>query len=101
MGEDAGSAGTQIGSAARTPDEIRRSIERTRAELGDTVAALAQKTDVKARARQRVALVRTQAPQTLRTRAAALGAGVRANPAPAAAGAIAGVALVAWRLLRR
>jgi hypothetical protein len=32
-------------------EELRREIERTRRELGDTVAALAAKTDVKARAR--------------------------------------------------
>jgi ElaB/YqjD/DUF883 family membrane-anchored ribosome-binding protein len=32
----------------RTPDELRRDIERTRSELGDTVDALAQKADVKA-----------------------------------------------------
>lgn len=40
------------GSAAVTnaqdPDQIQRDIERTRAELGDTVEALAEKADVKA-----------------------------------------------------
>ena len=37
--------------AQQTPDEIRREIERTRSELGDTVEALSQKTDVKERAK--------------------------------------------------
>ncbi len=38
----------------RTPEQVRADIEHTRAELGDTVAALAEKTDVKAQARQAV-----------------------------------------------
>ena len=35
----------------QTPEEIRRDIERTRRELGDTVEALAHKADVKEQAR--------------------------------------------------
>lgn len=38
----------------REPAEIRRDIEQTREQLGDTVAALAEKADVKARAKERV-----------------------------------------------
>jgi len=38
----------------REPEEIRRDIEATRRELGDTAAALAQKTDVKAQAKERI-----------------------------------------------
>ena len=38
----------------RTPEEIRREIEETRQDLGDTAAALAAKTDVKARAKEKV-----------------------------------------------
>jgi len=38
---------------------MRVEIERTREELGDTVAALAEKTDVKARARDKVAEVKS------------------------------------------
>jgi hypothetical protein len=37
------------------PAAIRADIERTRAELGDTVQALAAKVDVKARAREALA----------------------------------------------
>jgi hypothetical protein len=36
-----------------TPEELRRDIERTRRELGDTVDALSRKADVKQQARQK------------------------------------------------
>jgi hypothetical protein len=59
-----------------TPEEIRREIERTRHELGDTVDALSHKADVKER--------------------------VSANPAPLAAVIGGGIALLLLlRLLRR
>jgi Protein of unknown function (DUF3618) len=38
---------------------LRADIERTRQDLGDTVAALAEKTDVKARAKEKVAEVKS------------------------------------------
>jgi len=37
--------------AQQTPEELRREIERTRRELGDTVDALSHKADVKEQAR--------------------------------------------------
>ncbi|MFC6022862.1 DUF3618 domain-containing protein [Plantactinospora solaniradicis] len=40
-------------SAGSDPNQTRRDIEQTRAELGDTVAALTAKTDVKARTRSK------------------------------------------------
>jgi len=42
------------GGDERTPEQVRADIEHTRAELGDTVAALAEKTDVKTQAKQAV-----------------------------------------------
>ena len=42
----------------KTPEELRDEIEQTRQELGDTVEALAAKTDVKAQARDRVTTVK-------------------------------------------
>jgi hypothetical protein len=39
---------------AREPQDIRRDIESTRSELGDTVEALAEKADVKAQAQRKV-----------------------------------------------
>lgn len=46
-------AGSEQARGAKGPDELRREIERTRHELGDTVEELAGKMDVKARARAR------------------------------------------------
>jgi len=45
----------------KTPEELRRDIERTRVELGDTVEALGKKTDVKGQAQERIAEVKGQA----------------------------------------
>jgi MYXO-CTERM domain-containing protein len=42
-------------------EQLRREIEQTRAELGQTVEALSHKADVKAQARQKAELVRTRA----------------------------------------
>lgn len=42
------------GSETRSPEQIEADIERTRAEMGDTVEQLAAKTDVKARAKDKV-----------------------------------------------
>ncbi|MFD6826928.1 DUF3618 domain-containing protein [Streptomyces sp. NPDC060085] len=44
-----------------TPAELRERIEHTRRELGDTVQALADKTDVKARAQRKAGALREQA----------------------------------------
>jgi hypothetical protein len=54
--EDPRTAGPQLNDegGTRTPEEIRAEIEQTRQEVGDTVEALAAKTDVKAQARARV-----------------------------------------------
>jgi hypothetical protein len=70
----------------QTPEEIRRDIERTRRELGDTVDALSHKADVKAQAR----LKKDELQQR-----------VAANPAPlfVAGGLVA--AFVVLRLIRR
>lgn len=68
MGEGQGQAGEKVGSEHdltpvevrgdaerdRTPEDVRRDIERTRTELGDTVAELAAKTDVKGQAHRAV-----------------------------------------------
>ena len=69
----------------QTPEEIRREIERTRSELGDTVEALSQKADVKEQARQKKAEVQER---------------VKSNPTPLllVGGAVALLILV--RILR-
>jgi hypothetical protein len=48
---------------------LRNQITQTRADLGDTITELAARTDVKARARQAVADVRTRARDAMRGRA--------------------------------
>jgi ElaB/YqjD/DUF883 family membrane-anchored ribosome-binding protein len=69
MGEDQGAVSASVTDqpgAGQTPDDpqqLRAEIERTREDLGDTVAALAEKTDVKARARDKVAEVRQNVSQ--------------------------------------
>jgi hypothetical protein len=70
----------------QTPEKIRRDIERTRRELGDTVEALSQKADVKAQARQKKEEVQQR---------------VAANPTPVfvAGGLVA--AFLVLRLVRR
>jgi LPXTG-motif cell wall-anchored protein len=49
------------------PNALVEDIDRTRAELGDTVEALVAKVDVKTRAQQRAAEVSTQAKEKLQT----------------------------------
>ena len=41
---------SETSTTEQTPEDIRREIERTRRELGETVDALSQKADVKQRA---------------------------------------------------
>ena len=89
----------------QTPEEIRREIERTRRELGDTVDALSQKADVKEQARLKKEEVKEQArakkdevTQQARVKTNEAQDRVKANPAPFAA-AIGG-ALALLLLLR-
>jgi Protein of unknown function (DUF3618) len=87
----------EVAAVTTDPKALRAQIERTRAELGETVAALAAKADLRARAAQRVGAITGRA----RRRAAAAGDAVPARSAwPLAAVAalgVAAVALVAWR----
>lgn len=107
----------QAGGEPRGPDEIRAEIEQTREELGDTVEALAAKTDVKAQVKERVEEVKTDAAQRkdeLLGRAKdavpeSAGAGaqqvadtVKSRPVPfSAAGAFAAGILIGWLFGRR
>jgi len=56
MGQEQGAVGAPVdaGDAA----QLRANIEETREDLGDTVAALAEKTDVKGRAKEKLSGVR-------------------------------------------
>jgi hypothetical protein len=55
MGQDPGEVGAQrVGDEEdKTPEQLRAEIEADREELGETVEALAAKTDVKTRAREK------------------------------------------------
>ena len=113
MDQDARAAGPPVDDEPRTPEQIRADIEQTREEVGDTAAALAAKTDVKARARDRVEELKrevrgkaddvTSKAQSTTPESAqqggqkALGV-VRSNPAPFVLG---GAVLVAFLLGRR
>jgi ElaB/YqjD/DUF883 family membrane-anchored ribosome-binding protein len=53
MGKDPGTSGATV-SETQDPEQIRQQIEATREELGDTVEALAAKTDVKTQAKRKL-----------------------------------------------
>ena len=54
-----GASGATVIAAASDPETIREEIEATRQELGDTIEALAEKTDLRAQAKHK--LERTKA----------------------------------------
>jgi uncharacterized protein YeaO (DUF488 family) len=54
MGEEPSTSGSAVSVEARDPDKIRREMEATRQELGDTIQALAEKTDVRAQAKHKL-----------------------------------------------
>jgi ElaB/YqjD/DUF883 family membrane-anchored ribosome-binding protein len=103
MDQDPRTTGSTVGAEeeTRSPEEIRADIEQTREEVGDTVEALAAKTDVKAQAQQRVADVKatlqrkrgelttkakSTTPQSAQQSGQQLVTKVRENPAPVAIG---------------
>jgi uncharacterized protein DUF3618 len=53
MGQDPSTKSTAV-TESSDPEQIREEIEATRQELGDTVAALSEKTDVKGQAKERL-----------------------------------------------
>jgi ElaB/YqjD/DUF883 family membrane-anchored ribosome-binding protein len=105
------------GEKTPEPDEIQREIVEAREDLGDTVEALAQKADVKGRAKANVAKtqetlkakveevqanVSDATPEAARQTAVQAAQSVRERPLPAvAAAAFVGGLLVGWVLARR
>ena len=72
------------GADQRTPEEIEADIEKTREELGDTVEALAAKSDVKGRAKAKA----TETKEAVTEKISGLGDSAReAAPESASAGA--------------
>jgi ElaB/YqjD/DUF883 family membrane-anchored ribosome-binding protein len=97
----------------RSPDEIRADIKETREDLGDTVEALAAKTDVKGQAKAKVESVKEKitgakdgaaerTPDSARQGFAQAGEAARSNPVPTAAiAAFVGGLLVGVVIARR
>ncbi|WP_324785470.1 DUF3618 domain-containing protein [Streptomyces sp. H51] len=75
------------GSGSHGPEELRRQIEQTRGQLGDTVAELAGRIDVKGRAQARAADLRDKAgAMTVQLRSTAAQAGHKVHDTATAAG---------------
>jgi hypothetical protein len=91
------SADTVVVLADGDPVALRRQIEETRNDLGDTVAALAIKADVKAQAHERVEQLKASA----RERTNAATAKAKANPLPFVAAGVLVAGLVVLRIVRR
>jgi hypothetical protein len=98
--------GAQLGKEATADsDRLRDEIAETREALGETVEALARKTDVKAQfqekaSERREALIATQ--EQMRQKVVSLGGQARERRAPLTiAGATLAVALVALWLIRK
>src|SRR5947208_3184331 len=115
MGEDPRATSTTV-TGSNDPEEIRRDIEATREELGDTVAALAAKADVKAQARQKiddtkatvtgkkdelVGKAKQASPETASSAATSVSTKARQNPVPTVAAGAFAFGFVAGWLLRR
>jgi Protein of unknown function (DUF3618) len=72
------------------PEQLRREIEEIRRELGETVAQLAHKADVKAQVREKAdemkAVAQRRTPETARDGAQQVATGARQHPLPLVAG---------------
>jgi hypothetical protein len=64
MDQDESEVGARV-AEDKSPEQIRREIEDTRQELGDTAAALAAKTDVKTRAKEKVEGIKQTVSETV------------------------------------
>jgi hypothetical protein len=105
------------GAGAKSPDEIRAEIEDTRQQLGDTVEELAARTDVKARAKDRLDVTRRRiarisgeaatrakasTPESAGAGAHQVAAVIAAKPVPfATAGAFTTGVFIGWLVARR
>ena len=98
MGEDQGQERTQLtDDSQQRAAELRAEIEDVREDLGDTAAALAAKTDVKARAQERVDEIKQEARAKVPDSPQSALDTVRANPVPVIVGAAVVLAIVIWR----
>jgi len=113
MDQEPRQTGPDVAQGERSPEQIQAEIEATREQLGDTVAAVGQKADIKAQARSKVTEFKqtaqakkdqllTQAkstsPESASTGAQQLKAKAQENPLPLAVG---GSLLLGFLLGRR
>jgi ElaB/YqjD/DUF883 family membrane-anchored ribosome-binding protein len=106
MSDGAKSEALIHGGEAKSPAEIRAEIEQTREQLGETVEALAEKTNVKAHARERIQAVKEavaeSTPESVGTGMQQIESAVRTRPLPfATLGAFTAGMIVGWLLGRR
>jgi hypothetical protein len=101
VGEGTSTAGPPVGEPPRSAEELQGQIAQTRADLGDTVAALAEKTDVKARLRERVSAARARGALLLRSSGERVTTSVRRYPVAAAVGGASLAGVVMWRVVKR
>ena len=103
-------------NAGNEPEQIQEEIERTRAELGDTVEALAQKADVKRQAKRKiqeakasvadkkddmVSKAKEVSPESPTSAATQVSEKARANPLPMVAACTFAVGFVIGRASKR
>ncbi len=115
MGEDQRTGSSSV-NESQDPEEIRAEIDETRRELGETVAALSAKTDVKAQAQERVDELKATvtekkdefagkaqeiSPESVQAAASAGATKARENPVPVAAIAAFAVGFVLGRVSSR
>jgi ElaB/YqjD/DUF883 family membrane-anchored ribosome-binding protein len=115
MGKDPSTESPAV-TETQDPQEIQREIEDTREELGDTVEALAAKTDVKAQAKHKIndaksstaqtkeklmGKAREASPESAARAATQVTEKVRRNPFPVAAVGVFAAGFVAGRLSGR
>jgi Protein of unknown function (DUF3618) len=113
MDQEPRPTGPDVAQGERTPEQIQAEIDATREQLGDTVAAVGEKADIKGQARERVTQLQQTAqakkdelltrakssgPESASTGAQQLKGKAQKNPLPFAAG---GALLVGFLLGRR
>jgi hypothetical protein len=102
MGQDEGQARPAVGN--RDPDQLKEEIEETREDLGDTVAAVTEKVDVKKQATAKkdafVAKAKEVTPDSAGASAEQARRFAQQNPVPIGLGAAFAAGLVAGWLVR-
>jgi cell division septum initiation protein DivIVA len=115
MGQEPGTRGEAV-TAPTEPEQIEREIEETREQLGETVEALARKTDVKSQAKRKledtkatlsakaehvIGKAKETSPEGTSQAAEQLSRTARENPLPLAALGAFAAGVIAGRITKR